>query len=66
MHTKIALGLWEPPAVVAARRRAEAEAQEALSIGFAEYAEQWMEMIRTQPDLSADLTAAAVIGGTMA
>ena len=38
VHTKIAQGEWEPPSVVAARRRAEAEAEEARSIGFTEYA----------------------------
>lgn len=52
MHTKIAREDWEPPAAVAARRRAEAEAQKAQALGFAEYSERWMEMIRTQPNRS--------------
>ncbi|GAA1803545.1 tyrosine-type recombinase/integrase [Nesterenkonia flava] len=52
VHTQIARGQWEPPAVVAARRRAEAEAERARTLGFAEYAEHWMEMIRTQPNRS--------------
>ncbi|GAB3064593.1 hypothetical protein [Sediminivirga luteola] len=32
VHTKIAQGEWEPPSVVAARRRAEAEAEEASGV----------------------------------
>lgn len=52
VHTQIACGQWEPPAVVAARRRAEAEAERARTLGFAEYAEHWMELIRTQPNRS--------------
>lgn len=49
VHTKIARGEWEPPSIVAARRRADAEAEEARSIGFAEYAERWIEFIRLEP-----------------
>lgn len=30
----------------------EAEAKRALTVGFAEYVERWMEMIRTQPNRS--------------
>ncbi|SNS52456.1 Phage integrase family protein [Micrococcales bacterium KH10] len=52
VQTKIALGQWEPPAKVAARRRAEAQADEARSIGFATYAERWLETVRTQPNRS--------------
>lgn len=39
MHGKIARGEWDPSAVVAVRRRAEVAAEQARSIGFAEYAE---------------------------
>src|SRR5690606_37537193 len=52
VHTKIARGEWEPPEVRAARLRAEAEAEQARSIGFAEYANRWIELIRTQPNRS--------------
>lgn len=50
MHTRISRGEWEPPAVVAKRRRADAAADEARSIGFTTYAKRWTEMIRTQPN----------------
>ncbi len=52
VHTKIARGEWEPPEVRAARLRAEAEAEQARLIGFAEYANRWIEQIRTQPNRS--------------
>ena len=61
MHTKIAREDWEPPAVVAARRRAEAEAEKAQALGFAEYSERWMEMIRTRPGRSGKKRAPATI-----
>jgi len=51
VHTRIARGEWEPPATLAARRRAEAAAEETRSIGFAEYAGRWLEAIRTEPNL---------------
>lgn len=38
--------------MLAARRRAEAEAVRARTLGFAQYAEHWMELIRTQPNRS--------------
>lgn len=49
VHTKIARQEWESPSTGAARRRAEAEAEKARSIGFAEYAERWLALIRTEP-----------------
>ncbi len=52
VHTKIARGDWEPPATLAARLRAEAAAEKARSIGFAEYAERWLEAVRTEPNRS--------------
>lgn len=52
VHTKIARGEWEPPEVRAARLRAEAEAEQARAIGFAEYATRWIDLIRTQPNRS--------------
>jgi len=52
VHTQIARGEWEPPEARAARLRAEAEAEQARSIGFAEYANRWIELIRTQPNRS--------------
>lgn len=52
VHTQIARQSWEPPAAVAARIRAAAEAEKARTIGFAEYADQWVAAIRTQPNRS--------------
>src|SRR5699024_11047786 len=52
VHTKIVRGEWEPPEARAARLRAEAEEEQARSIGFAEYANRWIELIRTQPNRS--------------
>lgn len=52
VHTQIARGEWEPPEARAARLRAEAGAEQARSIGFAEYANRWIELIRTQPNRS--------------
>ena len=49
VHTKIARQEWGPPSAVAARRRAEAAAEKARSVGFSEYAERWITMIRTEP-----------------
>ncbi|MFB7893569.1 tyrosine-type recombinase/integrase [Microbacterium sp. NPDC056044] len=49
VHTKIARGEWEPPSALAARRRAEAAAERARSIGFSEYAHGWISRIRMEP-----------------
>lgn len=49
MHTKIARQEWEPPSTLAARRRAQAAAEMARSIGFSEYSDQWITMMRTAP-----------------
>jgi len=61
VHTKIARGEWEPPTAVAERRRAEAAAEEARSIGFAEYSERWIEKIRTERGRSGKPRAAGTI-----
>ncbi|MCH3973572.1 tyrosine-type recombinase/integrase [Bifidobacterium tibiigranuli] len=61
VQTKIARDLWEPPATLAARLHAEAEADKARSIGFAEYAERWIEMIRTQPGRGGKRRAAGTV-----
>lgn len=52
VHTAIARQEWEPPSAVAARRRAEADAEKARSIGFAEYATRWLALIRMEPNRS--------------
>lgn len=52
VHTKSARAESEPPEVRAARRRSEAEADQARLIGFAEYANRWIEQIRAQPNRS--------------
>lgn len=49
MHTKISRQDWEPPSTIAARRRAQAAAEMARSIGFAEYADRWITMMRCEP-----------------
>lgn len=49
IHAKIARHEWEPPSAVALRRRAEIVAEAKRSVGFSEYAERWIGMIRTQP-----------------
>ena len=54
VHMKIALGESEPPSVLAARRRTEAAVEESRTIGFTEYAERWLEMVRTQPNRSGE------------
>lgn len=61
VHTKIALGTWEIPEVQATRRRAEAEAEAARTIGFTEYADRWIEMIRTQPNRSGKMRSEGTI-----
>ncbi|WP_125774340.1 tyrosine-type recombinase/integrase [Antribacter gilvus] len=61
VHTKIARGEWEPPAVAAERRRAEKVAAEARAIGFREYAERWLAMVREQPNRSGKMRAAGTI-----
>jgi integrase len=49
VHTKIARQEWEPPATLATRRRVQAAAEKARSIGFAEYSDRWITMMRTEP-----------------
>ena len=49
VHTTIARGEWTPPSTVAARRRMEAAAEKARSIGFSDYANQWIATVRTEP-----------------
>lgn len=61
VQTKIALGQWMPPAQLAARRREEVKADEARSIGFNEYSERWIEMIRTQPNRSGKKRAVGTV-----
>lgn len=61
MHTQIARGEWEPPAAVAKRRRADAAADEARSIGFTTYAKRWGEMIRTEPNRAGRRRAAGTV-----
>ncbi|MDQ0728751.1 site-specific integrase [Microbacterium sp. W4I20] len=52
VHTKISLGQWNPPAAVAARNRAEAATEKARSMGFEEYSERWVQLIKTEPNRS--------------
>lgn len=61
MHTTIARGQWEPPAAIAKRRRAEAAAAQAKSLGFSAYAAHWLEKIRTEPTRSGRKRAASTI-----
>jgi integrase len=52
VHTKIARQEWESPSVLSARRRTEAAAEKTRSIGFTEYADRWIAMMRTEPQKS--------------
>lgn len=61
VHTKISLGQWEPPAVVAARNRADAEQEKARSMGFEEYSKRWLQMIRTEPNRSGKMRAVGTV-----
>ncbi|WP_219085520.1 site-specific integrase [Microbacterium resistens] len=61
VHTTIARQQWEPPSVIAARRRATAEAEKARSIGFSEYAERWVAFIREEPNRSGRKRAIATV-----
>ncbi|WP_341783493.1 tyrosine-type recombinase/integrase [Leucobacter ruminantium] len=61
MQTKIARGEWVAPATAAAQRRAEAAAEEARPIGFIEYSERWLEMVRTEPNRSGKIRAVGTV-----
>ncbi|GAA5196738.1 tyrosine-type recombinase/integrase [Microbacterium jejuense] len=61
VHTKIARHEWEQPAELAARRRAEADAERARSIGFTEYANRWIAQIRVEPNRSGKRRAVGTI-----
>ncbi|WP_298040684.1 site-specific integrase, partial [uncultured Microbacterium sp.] len=50
LQTRMARGLWEPPEVTAARLRAEVAAETARSMGFEEYSQRWLKMIRDEPN----------------
>lgn len=50
LQTRMARGLWEPPEVTAARLRAEVAAEAARSMGFEEYSQRWLKMIRDEPN----------------
>lgn len=47
--TLIARGEWQPPSMLAAQRREEADRERARSVTFSEYAEGWIARIRTEP-----------------
>lgn len=61
VHTKIAHGEWEPPSTLAARRRTEAAAEKARSIGFSEYADRWLAFVRVEPKRGGKRRAIATI-----
>lgn len=61
VRSRIARQTWEPPTAMAARRRAEADAERTRTIGFAEYADLWMTAIRTQPNRSGKKRAIGTI-----
>lgn len=61
VHTKITRGEWESPSVLAARRKVEAAAEKARSVGFAEYAQRWLEQVRTTPTRSGKKRALGTI-----
>lgn len=61
VHTKIARHEWEAPSALAERRRMEAEQERARSIGFTEYADRWIAMIRVEPNRSGKRRAVGTI-----
>lgn len=61
VHTKISLGQWKLPAAVAAQNRAEAAAEKARSMGFEEYSERWVQMIKTERNRSGKIRAIATV-----
>ena len=61
MHSKISLGLWEPPEVIAERRRAETAAEQSRSMGFEEYSKRWLQMIKTEPNRSGKIRAVGTV-----
>lgn len=61
VHTKISLGQWNPPAAVAAQNRADAAAERARSMGFEEYSERWVQMIKTERNRSGKIRAIATV-----
>jgi hypothetical protein len=61
VHMKIALGEWEPPSVIASRRQAAAAEEKARGIGFTEYAERWVKMIRSRPNRSGRMRAVGTV-----
>lgn len=61
VQTKIARQEWESPAGLAARRLAEANAERARSMGFAEYSHRWLAMIRAEPNRSGKTRALGTI-----
>jgi hypothetical protein len=58
-HTAIVRGEWEAPSVGAERRRAQKAADELRTVGFREYAERWLAMVRDEPNRSGKKRAAA-------
>lgn len=60
-RTNIVRGEWEAPDDAVERRRADAAAEAARSIGFREYAERWLTMIRETPNRSGKMRAPATI-----
>lgn len=61
VHMKIALGEREPPSVIASRRQAAAAEEKARGIGFTEYAERWVKMIRSRPNRSGRMRAVGTV-----
>ncbi len=61
VQSKMARGLWEPPEEIAARLQAELEIEQAQSLGFEEYSNRWLEMIRTEPNRSGKKRAVGTV-----
>ena len=61
MHTTIARGEWEAPSAAAERRRAQEATDELLTVGFREYAQRWLVMVRDEPNRSGKKRAAATV-----
>lgn len=61
LQVSIADGEWEPPDAAAKRRQAAAEAEAARNIGFREYAEQWIDMVKSTSNRAGNMRSAGTV-----
>lgn len=61
VQVSIAEGGWEAPAAAAERRRLEEAAEAARNIGFRDYAERWIDMVKSTPSRSGNMRSAGTV-----